>query len=152
MELKVTFLQQVWKEWKNVSLLIKTHENFYSYSLFILYNILKAHEDDVKETANEKEKDKSTFGGPLALSSKSNIKDGASDEDEGNGEEGVLLNYNGEAMAYYLNNNAKKFYKKPMKGNFKNNRYHKNASTMNYGGQSKDGDSSLKNNISSENV
>lgn len=50
----------------NISLLIKTYENFDSYTLSIFYNILKAHEYDVKEIADEKEKN--AFGGPLALS------------------------------------------------------------------------------------
>lgn len=92
--------------------------SFDSYSLFVLYNILKAHEDDVKIIADEKEKDIVTFGGPLALLSKSNVKEGVSDEEEDNGEEGVFMNLDGEAVAYYLNKNAMKFYKKPMKGDF----------------------------------
>lgn len=37
------------------NLLIKIHENFYSYPLFALYNILKACEYDVKDIVDEKE-------------------------------------------------------------------------------------------------
>lgn len=61
----------------------------------MLYNILKDHEDDVKEIADEKENNKVAFGGPLDLLLKSNVKDGASDEEESNGEEGVLVNFAG---------------------------------------------------------
>lgn len=63
--LMIWFTKGQGKEWRNISLLIKSHENFESYSLSVFYNILKAHEDDVKESVDEKEKDKATFGGPL---------------------------------------------------------------------------------------
>lgn len=78
----------------------------------MLYNIIKAHEDYVKEIVDEKQKEKAASGCPLALLSKSNVKDGASNE-----EECVLGNYDGQLMAYYSNNNAKKLYMMPMKGN-----------------------------------
>ena len=45
--------------------MIKRKENFDSYSLSNLYNILKAHEADFKEIVDQK--DKTCIDGPLAL-------------------------------------------------------------------------------------
>ena len=120
--------------------MIKTQENFNSYSLSNLYNILKAHEVEVKETADEN--DKTSFGGPLALISKTNVKDACSDDVDGKSEEGVIVNSDDEAVAYYSNNNVKKVYKKSIKGNFKNNSFKKVASTSNHGVQNKKDESS----------
>lgn len=63
---------------------------------------------------------KTSFGGPLALVSKTNVKGDSSDDEDGESEEGLIVNYDDEVVAYYSNNNVKKFYKKPIKGNFKN--------------------------------
>lgn len=63
--------------------MIKNQENFDSYSLSNLYNILKAHEAKVKYIADEK--DKSSFGGRLALVSKTNINEACSDVKDGEG-------------------------------------------------------------------
>lgn len=99
MEFNIKFIQGLKKEWKNICLTIKTQENFDSYFLSNLYNILKSHEVEVKEIAEEK--DKVSFGGPLALVSY--VKD---DENE----EGLIVNSDDEAVPYYSNNNVKNFY------------------------------------------
>lgn len=113
-----------------------------------MYNILKAHEDDVKEIPEDK--DKTKFGGPFALLLKMNVKENSSKEKEENDEEWVIFTSNDEAMAYYSNNNVTKFYKNPMKGNFINNAYHKTYLKSSSWDQSKSGDSVEKLNSSNE--
>lgn len=108
--------------------MIKTQENFDSYSLSNLYNILKAHEAEVKEIANVK--DKANFGGPLALIYKTNIHECSSNKDDDN-EEGMIVNSKDEVVTYYSKNNVKNIYKKPIKWNFKSNTFKKVALTWN---------------------
>lgn len=87
--------------------MIKTQENFDTYSVLNLYIILKEHESEVKEIAEEKIK--MNFGGPMAFVSKTIGKyNGSNDEDEEN-EEGFLLKSNDKAIAYYSNYKVKKF-------------------------------------------
>lgn len=64
-----------------------------------LYNILKAHEAEVKKIVDEKEKTR--FGGPSTLVSKTNVKDTCSDVKEGKMEEGLFVNSGNEVVAYY---------------------------------------------------
>lgn len=52
--------------------MIKTQENFNTYLLLNLYNVLKANDYEVKEVVDEKEK--MNFSGPLALVSKQELK------------------------------------------------------------------------------
>lgn len=87
---------------------------------------MKSQEAEVKEIANEK--DNTTFGGPLALVSKTNVKDPCFDDEDGENEEGFIVNSDDEVMAYYSNNNVKKF-KKIVKENFKNNPFKKTSLT-----------------------
>lgn len=63
LDFNINFIQGLRKEWRNISLLGKTHEKFDSYSSSVLYNILKAREFDVREIVDEK--DKSTFEGVI---------------------------------------------------------------------------------------
>lgn len=58
--------------------MIKTQENFDTYSLSDVYNILKAQESQVKEIAKE---NKLNFGGPMALVSKTTAMDVEYDEE-----------------------------------------------------------------------
>lgn len=60
------------------------------------------------------------FGGPLTLVSKTTAKENDSNEEEKEGEEGSLLNSDDKVVAYYSKNRVKKFYKKPISGNFIN--------------------------------
>ena len=103
------------KEWRNNCLMIKTRENFDIYSLPNLYNILKAHESKVMKIFEE---NKTNFGGMMALVSKTIVKEGESDEEENEGEEGFFLNSDDEVVSYYSNNRVKRFYKKLISGNF----------------------------------
>lgn len=86
----------------------KVYENIDTYSLSNLYNILKVHEQEFKEIIDEKEKN--DFGGPLALISKTCVKEVCSDGEQGDTKEGLLINSDHEAVAYYSNNRVKKFY------------------------------------------
>lgn len=70
---------------------------------------MKVDEVEVKEMADEK--DKVSFGGPLALVSKTNVNEAYSDIEDKEDEEGLIVNYDDEAMSYYSNNNVKNFYK-----------------------------------------
>lgn len=83
--------------------MIKTRENFKTYSLSNLYNILKVHESEVKEN------NKMNFGGPVALISKKSTKENRFDEEAKKIEEGLLLNIDDEVVACYSNNKVKKF-------------------------------------------
>lgn len=62
--------------------MIKMQENFNTYSLLNLYNILKAREFELKEIVDET--NKMNFGGPLALVSTTTIKEVCSDDEESN--------------------------------------------------------------------
>lgn len=53
------------------------------------------------------------------------------DEEENVDEEGFIVNSDDEVVAYYSNNNMAKFYKKPLKGNFKGNMFKKAPSPSN---------------------
>lgn len=97
--------------------MIKTQENFNGLSLLNLYNILKAHENKIKDIATE---NKSCLGDTLALVSKVSGKGVEFDEDVKYGDEGFLFNSDDEAVAYYYNNKVNKFFKKPFNGKLKN--------------------------------
>lgn len=126
LEFNMNFLVVLRKEWKHISLMIKTQENFDNYSLSNLYNILKAHENEVKDIVDE---NKSSLGGPLALVSKVYAKEVETDEEAKNGEKGFLFNSDDEVVAYYLNNKVKKFFRNPFNGKFKNSYETKGVST-----------------------
>lgn len=111
-------------------MIIKTQENFDSYSPSNLYNILKIHENEVKELSDEK--DKMHLCGPFAPMSKKNVTYMCFDEEENVDEEDLIVNSYDEVVAYYSNNNVKKFYKKSFKGNFKGNTVKKASSTSNH--------------------
>ena len=53
LEYNLTFLMEFRKEWKNISLMIKTQESFDGYSLANLYNVLEAHESEINEIVEE---------------------------------------------------------------------------------------------------
>ncbi|XP_023748037.1 uncharacterized protein LOC111896263 [Lactuca sativa] len=55
------------QEWLNIGLMVKTQQCFNYYSLNDLYNVLKAHDSEVNEIAEET---KVNLGGPCALVSK----------------------------------------------------------------------------------
>lgn len=80
-----------------------------------LYNILKAHESEVIEIAEE---NKMNFGGPVALVSKMSVKDDESDDEAKQGEEVFLMNFDDEVVAYYSNNRVKKVLQKVDKWEF----------------------------------
>lgn len=65
LEFNITFILGLKKEWKNICLMIRAQENFDTYSFSNLNNILKAHEYEVKEIADET--NNLNFGGTLAL-------------------------------------------------------------------------------------
>lgn len=73
------------------------------------------------------------FGGPLDLVSKTNMKEVCFDEEEGDGEEVLIMSSNDEHVVYYSNNSVKKFNKKPIKSNFKNSSFKKTSSTSKSG-------------------
>lgn len=64
MEYNLTFLIGLHKEWRNVSLMIKTEQCFNNFSLSDVYNELKAHKSEVTEIEEET---RLGLGGPLAL-------------------------------------------------------------------------------------
>lgn len=107
LELNITFIQGLRKEWKNICLMIKTQESFHSYYLINLYKIFNAHEAKVKEITDEKDKENS--GSPLVLVSKININKARTDVEDDDNEEGLIVNFDDEAISYYFNNNIKKF-------------------------------------------
>ena len=51
MEFNLTFIMGLRKEWRNVSLMIKTQQSFDYFSLNDLYSVLKAHQFEVNEIA-----------------------------------------------------------------------------------------------------
>lgn len=97
------FLLGLQKEWRNISLMTKTQQSFDGYSLGDLYNVLKHHESEINEIAEE---GKLGIGGPLALISKVNTKDSEIEtgEQDNSEEEGFLVNSKDEVVAYYSNN------------------------------------------------
>lgn len=64
---------------------------------------------------------KQSYGGPMDLVSKANVKENKSDVEAKEDEEGFLINSDDEAVAYYSNNRVNKFFKKLINGSFKNN-------------------------------
>lgn len=78
LEFNLTFILGLRKDWRIFFLMIKTQENFDTYSLSNLYNILKALDLEVKEIADEN--NKMNFGGPMALVSKTTTKENGLDE------------------------------------------------------------------------
>ena len=91
------------EEWRNISLLIKTQQSFDGYSLVDLYNVLKAHESQINEIAQE---GKLILEGPLTLMLKVTAKDSEVESIEEDNFE-VLDNSEDEAVAYYSNNKVK---------------------------------------------
>lgn len=89
LEFNINFILGLRKEWKNIYLIIKTQENFDTYSLSNLYNILKAHESEVKEINDET--NKMNFVGPLAVVLKNTVKEACFDDEGGNSEKGLLI-------------------------------------------------------------
>lgn len=73
--------------------MIKMQENFNTYSLLNLYNILKAREFELKEIVDET--NKMNFGGPLALVLKTTIGQVCSDDKGGDSDEGLMMNLDG---------------------------------------------------------
>ncbi|XP_042751473.1 uncharacterized protein LOC111903530 [Lactuca sativa] len=108
--------------------MIKTQENFETHSLSNLYNILKAHESEAKEIAQENSK--LSFGVPLALVSKTTGKEVCSDGEADETEESHLMNYDDEVVDCYSNNMVRKFYKKRIGGNFNNRSVKKSLSNF----------------------
>ena len=99
MEFNLTFVMGLRKEWRNVSLMVKTQQSFDNFQLNDLYNLLKTHEDKVNEIAEEA---KISLSGPLALVSKVSEKEANEKEDSDN--EGLIVNSDDEAVAFYSNN------------------------------------------------
>lgn len=110
MEYNLTFIMGLRKELCNVSLMIKTQQCFDNFSLSDCYNVLKAHENEVNEIAEET---KMNLGGPLALMSKVFGKEANDElvEKEGLGEEGFIVNSDDKAVDFYSNNKVKIFFK-----------------------------------------
>ncbi|XP_023742160.1 uncharacterized protein LOC111890233 [Lactuca sativa] len=108
MEFNLTFIVGLREEWRSVTLMVKTQSSFDTSSLNKLYNLLKTHEGEVNEMAEES---KLILGGPLALVSKVTEKE--SIEKDNSYEEGFLMNLDNEAVAFYSKNRVKKFFKKP---------------------------------------
>lgn len=90
----------------------KDTKSFNNFSLNDLYNVLKAHETEVNEIAEES---KISLGGPLYLVSKVVGRDLEKEtvEKEISKDEGLIVNSDDEAIAFYSNNRVKKFFKKP---------------------------------------
>ncbi|KAL4580202.1 hypothetical protein LXL04_016386 [Taraxacum kok-saghyz] len=112
-EQKVTFLQGLKTEWKNISTTVKGHEQFDIYSIYEVYGVLKTHEDDIVETV------KTTPGGINALLSRSEKKvkfsspvlSSESEDTDDEAEEKALMAY--AQKKYYKNkyNSGSKFNK-----------------------------------------
>lgn len=82
--------------------------------------MLKAHEDDVKERNEAAEKERTVYGGPISSVSKvKDVKEDDSEIKDGSDDKELFTNSNGEVVAYYSNNLAKKFSNKPRSWNFK---------------------------------
>ena len=106
--------------------MIKTQESFDYFFLNDIYNVLKAHENEVNEIVEETW---NILGGPFALMSTVAGREVEKEttEKESLEDKVLIINYNDEAMALYFNNRVKNFFKKPfnlktrvgeMKGNF----------------------------------
>ena len=91
-----------------MTIMVKTQQSFDTSTLNDLSNLLKTHEGEVNEIEEEL---KISLGGSLALISKVNEKEFVEKEYSDN--EGLLLNSDDEAIAFYSNNRVKKFFKKP---------------------------------------
>ena len=113
MEYNLTFIMGLCKEWRNFSLMVKTQQSFNYFTLNDLYNLLKTHEAEVNEIAEES---KISIGGPLALVSKVSGREAEKEsvEKENSKDEGLIVNSNDEAIAFYSINRVKKFFKKSL--------------------------------------
>ena len=111
MEYNITFVMGVHKEWRSVSLMIKTQHGFDFSTLNDVYNQLKTHEAEVTEMVEES---RINLGGPLALVSKVTGREIEKEvsENEGSDEEGLIIDSDDEAITFYSNNKVMKFYKK----------------------------------------
>ena len=77
--------------------MIKTQESFDGCSLAKLYNVLKAHESEINDIAEES---KLSLGGLLALVSKVVGMESEPEEEAKDSEEGFLFNSDDESVAY----------------------------------------------------
>lgn len=67
MEYNLTFLMGLRKEWRNISLMIKTQQSFDNYSIGDLYNVLKTNQSKINQIVED---EKLSLGGPLTPVSK----------------------------------------------------------------------------------
>ena len=117
-EQKVTFLQGLKVEWKNISTTVKGHEKFDEYSIYELFGLLKTHEDDVVEVM------KATPGGANALLTKSDKKvKFATPEQSTESEESDDDEAEEKALMAYA---QRKFYKNKFNSGAKFNKFAKN--------------------------
>ena len=118
------------KEWRNVSLMIKTQQSFDYFSLSDLYNVLKAHGNEVNKIAEETW---DSLGGPLVLMSKvvSWEVEKETAENEGLEDEGLIIYSEDEAVAFYSNNQVKNFFKNPFNSNSRSSDIKGNSSGKN---------------------
>ncbi|KAL4590457.1 hypothetical protein LXL04_003387 [Taraxacum kok-saghyz] len=116
-EQKVTFLQGLKSEWKNISTTVKGHEQFAVYTIYELYGVLKTHEDDVVESV------KATPGGGNALLSKSENKVKFASPDQSSENEESDDEAEEKALMAYA---QKKFYKNKFNSGSKFNKFAKN--------------------------
>ena len=131
LEYNLTFMVGLRKELRNISLIIKTQKSFDGYSLGDLYNFLKANESEINEIAEE---GKISLEGPLDLMSKVSKWKSKMEvaEQVGCEDEGLFMNWEDEAVAYYSNNKVKIFFKKPFNPKYKsNNEFKANTSYVN---------------------
>lgn len=110
-EYNSSLLMGLRKECHSVSLMIKTQQCFDNFSLSDLYNELKAHESEVNKIVEET---RISLGSPLALMSKVTNREVELESTviEGLEYEGLIVNSDDEAVAFYSNNKVKKFFKK----------------------------------------
>ena len=103
MDFNLTFIMGLQKEWRNVSLMIKTQKKLDYFYLNDMYNVMKEHESDVNEIVEES---KISLGGPLALVSKVVSREAEKEvvEKENSEDEGLIVNSDEEAVAFYFNN------------------------------------------------
>ncbi|KAI3496719.1 hypothetical protein L1887_39092 [Cichorium endivia] len=109
-ETNFRFMQCLRREWKQITMMVRSHEKINSYSLEELYNSLKSYEYDVLDEAGDPPN-----AGTLAFVSKTESDDVTEADDEGEEDE------ESDTKALYSNNN-KNFQKRPRnKTNFNRN-------------------------------
>ena len=95
MDFNLTFIMGLRKEWRNVSLMVKTQQSFDTSTLNDLYNLLKTHEPEVIKMDEES---MLRLGGPLALVSKVSKKEAT--KKESFDDEGLIVNLVNETIAF----------------------------------------------------